>query len=383
MRFRGRAYRSLLPLCAATALLICATSLSREADYYPGVARFTADYSVVFLPGTVSELVFDTTNCPACRDTLPEWRFIGPLKLDGLIRAGEYEPLESEAQRSDILVNCPELLECMHTHRAVNLRRRISMAVPYDTLVWSRSKNRWVVVDDITKHFSIKFSVERSVDSVISCLRSAPLLSNVGPMQRPIIDAPIDRRGDMNLNGINAEVADAQILKCFFLHGISAFEVILEGQVSASDVNNDGIPLTVADLVYIYRIITGDARPFPKLHPLRDTVNVEFHKETVSMQAPVPVAALWAQFVVRDSVDISNHTDMKIEHTLQDTMVKVLVYPGFENLGNSIPAGNSDVFSISGEAELIKMQASDYDGNLLNLIVQTPEGELRFAKPHW
>jgi flagellar hook assembly protein FlgD len=39
------------------------------------------------------------------------------------------------------------------------------------------------------------------------------------------------------------------------------FTINVAGQTAASDVNADGTPLTVADLVYLIRVITGDALP--------------------------------------------------------------------------------------------------------------------------
>ncbi|MDH4035580.1 MAG: T9SS type A sorting domain-containing protein, partial [candidate division Zixibacteria bacterium] len=75
----------------------------------------------------------------------------------------------------------------------------------------------------------------------------------------------IDDRGDINLNGVVNEVADAVLYSNYFVQGISVFNVNVDGQIAASDVNADGITLSVADLVYQIRIITGDAPPYPKV----------------------------------------------------------------------------------------------------------------------
>jgi hypothetical protein len=72
----------------------------------------------------------------------------------------------------------------------------------------------------------------------------------------------IDDRGDLNLNGIANEIADAVLYSNYFLYGISALDpLFLEAQIAASDVNADGVPLTVGDLVYLLRIVVGDALP--------------------------------------------------------------------------------------------------------------------------
>ncbi|MDH3892502.1 MAG: T9SS type A sorting domain-containing protein [candidate division Zixibacteria bacterium] len=75
----------------------------------------------------------------------------------------------------------------------------------------------------------------------------------------------IDDRGDINLNGNSNEIADAVLFSNYFVHGIGVFNVNYQGQVAATDVNADGLTLSVADLVYLIRIIVGDANPYPKL----------------------------------------------------------------------------------------------------------------------
>lgn len=78
----------------------------------------------------------------------------------------------------------------------------------------------------------------------------------------------IDDRGDINMNGVANEIADAVLFSNYFIHGLSVFDVgalAPAGQVAATDVNADGLTLSVADLVYLIRIIVGDALPYPKL----------------------------------------------------------------------------------------------------------------------
>ena len=73
----------------------------------------------------------------------------------------------------------------------------------------------------------------------------------------------IDGRGDINLNGIAFEIADAVVFSNFFILGTDAFGSHVEGSTAASDTNRDGLNLTVADLVYLIRVINGDAIPSP------------------------------------------------------------------------------------------------------------------------
>jgi len=77
----------------------------------------------------------------------------------------------------------------------------------------------------------------------------------------------IDARGDLNLNEVPFEIADAVLYSNYFVHGLEAFRVNVDGQIAASDVNADGLTLTVADLVYLIRVVLGDAPAVPKLRP--------------------------------------------------------------------------------------------------------------------
>jgi Secretion system C-terminal sorting domain len=82
----------------------------------------------------------------------------------------------------------------------------------------------------------------------------------------------IDARGDINLNELSYEIADAVLYSRYFVYGLSVFTVNVPGQIAASDVNADGFTLSVADLVYLIRVVIGDASPYPKLAPVAATV---------------------------------------------------------------------------------------------------------------
>ena len=64
-------------------------------------------------------------------------------------------------------------------------------------------------------------------------------------------------RGDVNANGIGFEIADAVLFENYFWYGLWVLNVNLEDQITASEVNGDGVPLTLQDLVYMYYYIWG------------------------------------------------------------------------------------------------------------------------------
>ncbi len=70
--------------------------------------------------------------------------------------------------------------------------------------------------------------------------------------------------GDLNLNGHPYEVSDAVVYYGYFCYGIIFFAPWPPEEVIAqSDVNRDGVALSVADLVFLIRIITGAVLPYP------------------------------------------------------------------------------------------------------------------------
>lgn len=71
----------------------------------------------------------------------------------------------------------------------------------------------------------------------------------------------IDCRGDINLNGISNEVADAELFARYLVCGDSVFIVNVEGQIQASDVNKDGAGLTLEDFIYLQRVIRDGKLP--------------------------------------------------------------------------------------------------------------------------
>ncbi len=106
----------------------------------------------------------------------------------------------------------------------------------------------------------------------------------------------IDARGDVNLNGIPNEIADATVFVNYFIYGLSAFTVNVEGQTAATDINADGIVLSVADLAYLIRIIVGDCLPIPKPIVSGDfTAEFDLQSDAIDMvstQVPISVMRL-------------------------------------------------------------------------------------------
>ncbi|KAA3637724.1 MAG: hypothetical protein DWP97_00310 [Calditrichaeota bacterium] len=69
-------------------------------------------------------------------------------------------------------------------------------------------------------------------------------------------------RGDLNLNDYQYEIADAVLYSNYLVSGNEVFTKGFLKQYKASDVNNDGVYVTAEDLMYMVKIIVGEAEPY-------------------------------------------------------------------------------------------------------------------------
>jgi hypothetical protein len=165
-----------------------------------------------------------------------------------------------------------------------------------------------------------------------------------------ICSEEIDARGDINLNEVANEIADAVLFSNYFVYGLGVFTVNMAGQVAATDVNADGLTLSVADLVYLVRIIVGDAQPYAKLAPVATTYTVDNGLISVNGSAGA------ASFVVRgNTVPTLLADNMEMRYNFDGVNTRVLVY--------SMEKGASfsgDVLRVNGE--LVSLDMATYDG---------------------
>ena len=135
----------------------------------------------------------------------------------------------------------------------------------------------------------------------------------------------IDDRGDINLNGVANEVADAVLLGNYFIYGLPVFTINLEGQIAASDVNADGTVLSVADLVYLIRIVLGDALSFSKVVA---SVNVDLYQYSDGRLSVGEKTSIGAAYVVAegDITPILMATEMDMKYHFDGSNTRILVW---------------------------------------------------------
>jgi hypothetical protein len=182
----------------------------------------------------------------------------------------------------------------------------------------------------------------------------------------------IDARGDINVNGLSNEIADAVMLTNYFINGLSAFGSHVEASIAASDVNADGLTLSVADLVYLVRVIQGDASPYPKVDPATESIVIRTQQVgqqmTVGYTAENAVGAVLLRFEFNGEIGTpvlgDGASNMDLKYSVNGNELSVLVY----NIGQeSIAAGENVLVSIpvTGDMNLAEVDAADFYGNVL------------------
>ncbi len=165
----------------------------------------------------------------------------------------------------------------------------------------------------------------------------------VGPLSTRMIDfyngaidiqcyESLGVRGDINLNGVPNEIADWVLFTNYFLYGLEVFTIDEELQVQTTDINADGVVLTLDDLVYLWRVIIGDAPPFPR--PSVDTAVFTQDPETKTVSIAYPDSLTAAYLIFRGNVVPTNLVDiLPMVYHFDGMYTRVLLAPGFGTPG--------------------------------------------------
>jgi hypothetical protein len=208
-----------------------------------------------------------------------------------------------------------------------------------------------------------------------------------------ICEDSIDATGDVNVNGVAYEIADGVMFTAYFIEGLSAFGTHVEASIAASDANNDGIVLSVSDLVYLIRVIQGDANPYPKVVTGADDFVISTVRTDdgliVRSEATTEAGAALLHFNVDGAVHsvtpVGSAENMDVKYGVNGNELTVLVY----NIGDysiSSLADNMLVINTDGNVELVdsKSEVVDFFGNPMNLttrIIPTSYSMKNFPNP--
>ena len=180
----------------------------------------------------------------------------------------------------------------------------------------------------------------------------------------------IDAPGDVTLNDIPYEIADFDLMARWLAYGDSVLDVnstYREAQVTASDANQDGEVVSVADLVYLARVIVGDARPFPKLRPYQQAALVEKRDDTLFVEAYNSIGGVLMLFKAGDETGFENLTGIEMMIGRRGSLTTVLLKPALADLQGHIPPGRTALVRVKGKCEIQDVEVSTYDGSCMNV----------------
>ena len=179
---------------------------------------------------------------------------------------------------------------------------------------------------------------------------------------RVIYECPyfIDRRGDVNLNDIQLEIADFVLFQNFMLEGADVFIKDYDLQLATTDVNSDGLPGSVADLVFMWLVMAGEYPLYG--NPLAEIDSVHYIQDlsaqSVSMTASDSPAAVYLVFSGNIIPTGSIKDNAGIQYEYQDDTTRVLFYtPG--NIADNFVIGDGLLFEYTGSGRLVRSDAAN------------------------
>jgi hypothetical protein len=182
----------------------------------------------------------------------------------------------------------------------------------------------------------------------------------------------IDDRGDINLNGLSNEIADAVLFSNYFVYGIGVFVINAAGQIAATDVNADGTVLSVADLVYLIRIVVGDAAPIPKVVPV--AVKYTHNNQGVmSVKDGIEIGAAFV-VVVGETTPVLLADNMEMLYAYDGANTRVLVW---SQAGHSF---TGDFLNVTGQ--VVTLDMATFEGQPVALEVLPSEYALQQNYPN-
>ena len=182
--------------------------------------------------------------------------------------------------------------------------------------------------------------------------------------------------GDINLNGVTYEIADAVYFTNFF---IDPGHYPLDPERRANtDVNQDGLSGSVADLVFLinYLINPNNTNKLrPTYSPVEITNFATADNFSISCESDIEIGGL--ALTLKSEEPIYPQTGnginigikgMTIKSAVDGKLLRLLIY---SEDGTSIPAGINDIISMNNDNKLVikEIEFSSADGVLLKTIV--------------
>ena len=192
----------------------------------------------------------------------------------------------------------------------------------------------------------------------------------------------IDDRGDLNLNGLAFTIADAVMFSNYFIEDTLALVYISEPNqyghvpgysysIAASDVNDDGIPLQIADMVFLIQVMTSNALPLYPPIPTVDAFLFITNDGVISIDKQIGAAFLKFDGDITPTL-LADNMDMK--YGFDGINTRVLIW---SVNGNSF---TGEFLQTDGDIVLVEMATAE--AHLVNLFLPSTELLLEQNQPN-
>ena len=168
--------------------------------------------------------------------------------------------------------------------------------------------------------------------------------------------------GDINLNGLTFEISDAVYFSNFYIS--PSLYPLNDQQVLNSDINQDGMAPSVADLVHMIQIIAGAIEPpVGKVLPVPGSGTVELLRNEnglfVATTSPATIGGAYFRLQGKDIdlIEPENMTEMQLKADVSDDRFNCLLV-SFEQ--KTISAGQATVVKLADDPNLdVVLEAVD------------------------
>ncbi|MCK5127359.1 MAG: dockerin type I repeat-containing protein [candidate division Zixibacteria bacterium] len=195
-----------------------------------------------------------------------------------------------------------------------------------------------------------------------------------GGIEIECIEDPEFYPSDMNCDGIGLTVSDYILYYRYFFEGLSAFGSNVECAINNSDVNYDGTKLQFEDFIYYNRLFGGSAFPYSDIFPHTEipvTFTCDSNANAVSLDYSGDLAGMFLLFndiVTPSFLFNTDSLEINIDHAGSHT--RILLAPVFGDYG--VPFSTNGAFmTYTGDAVLTYAAIADFQDNVFPVSITT------------
>lgn len=177
----------------------------------------------------------------------------------------------------------------------------------------------------------------------------------------------VDIRGDINLNFFNYEIADEVLFSRYFIYGTSIFVINQAGQIAASDVNSDGLALTIEDFVLCYRAIVGEWDTYETVPASNQPLVYSLAGGVLTTWTTDTLGAIYLK-VPGDVSPYVNSSKMTAEARFDGSATHILVRPDFESPTIDAYLLAGDLLEGLGAGPILDFKSATYRGGKITSI---------------